>query len=139
MSAEHPPVDFGALGADRLEEYFADVRNDSTPTEEFLRSVEEVRAEGNAGGVHAVMKADGTLAELTVDPRLLRAGSEAVADAVLEAVNAAATGARAQLGELLNDDRMRRATQLSEELTGDFARVLDQVLTNVARVQSRLR
>ncbi|TYB59215.1 YbaB/EbfC family nucleoid-associated protein [Nonomuraea sp. PA05] len=60
-----------------------------------------LRGEGQAaeGKVRAVVVAGGRLASLSVDPRVMREGSEEMCAQIMAAVNAAADGLRAQVME----------------------------------------
>ncbi|MGW5364314.1 YbaB/EbfC family nucleoid-associated protein [Actinopolymorpha pittospori] len=139
MSNEQPSIDLGGLGSDQLAEHL-EAMGDPSPAEDLIHSVQEIRADGESedGRVRVVARADGTLAELTIDPRLLRAGSEAVAAAVLEAVNVAATRTRAEITDLLGGSDTRSVARIGENLQRDLAGIIDQVLTDVARVERRL-
>lgn len=62
---------------------------------------EQARGEGTAldERVRAVVVAPGRVEELTMDPRVLREGSEAVCEAIAEAVNAALDDLRSKVME----------------------------------------
>lgn len=133
-----PSIDLGALGADALEVQVNELQEQS-PADELVRSIEEIEATGESedGRVRVVMRADGTMADISIEPRLLREGSEAVAEAVKQAVNSAAGEARAQMTRRLEDET-RPGGQFGEALQS-LQGIIDQVLTSVARVESRLR
>lgn len=85
---------------------------------------EPVTGEGDAadGKVHAVVTLPGEVQSLTMDPRVLRAGSESVCEAVVEAVNAA-----------LSDLRGKATTDVGapvdlEQLSGDLEAVQHESL-----------
>ncbi len=94
---------------------------------------EAVRGIGTAAdeAVRAEVSACGRLESLSVDPRLLRSGTTAIAEYVLEAVRAA------------QDDAQRQSSQLLGGVAGGFdpARLsagLQQVATDAARSFERM-
>lgn len=133
--------DLGELGADGLEDRLNEVRGDPTAaSRELQQAVAEIRGRGASedGTVEAETSTDGTLVELTVDPRLLRKGSEVLAATVVEAVNAAAADARRQVTEHLQSGT-NPAAKAATDLQRGLDNVIDQVLADVARIQDRLR
>ncbi|MEQ4208192.1 YbaB/EbfC family nucleoid-associated protein [Actinopolymorpha sp. B17G11] len=136
-----PSFDLGELGTDGLEDRLNEVRGDPTSAaRELQQAMAEIRGTGASedGTVAAVTSTDGTLMELTVDPRLLRKGSEVLAATVMEAVNAAAADARGQVGEQLQGGT-NPAAKAATDLQRGLDNVIDQVLADVARIQDRLR
>jgi DNA-binding protein YbaB len=136
-----PSFELGELGSDALEDRFNEVRGDPVNAAADLQgALADIQGTGTSedGSVEAVMSGGGTLLSLTVDPRLLRKGSEVLADSVREAVNAASDEARAQAGEVLRQSG-NAAAQAAAGLQRGLDNVIDQVLTDVARVQNRIR
>jgi DNA-binding protein YbaB len=87
--------------ADRL---LAGIWEQTNRMEEVGQSLAETRGRGEAadGHVQVEVLASGELAALRLDPRALRLGSEALAEAILAASGEAARDAAEQTGGLLN-------------------------------------
>jgi DNA-binding protein YbaB len=89
------------------------------PLEELQESLGAVRGRGAAahGQVAAEVLASGALDSLRIDPRAMRLGADALAEAVLTAASNAATDLTAQLTAMMTDglnplaDEVRRAGQ----------------------------
>jgi DNA-binding protein YbaB len=136
-----PSFELGELGSDALEDGLGEVRGDpATAAGDLQGALADIRGTGTSSdvAVEAVMSPGGALLSLTVDPRLLRKGSEVVAETVREAVNAASDEARSQVHEVLRQ-RANPVTKAAAGLQRGLDNVIDQVLTDVARVQNRIR
>lgn len=138
---DRPRVDLGVLGADALGERLESVRHEQTRWEQVAASAAEATGTGESedGRVRAVVKADGTLVDLTIEPRVLRGGSVEVTEAVKHAVNAAGAAARERLAEIVSEGGDRSARQMAEDLRAGLDDVVNQVLGSIENVQSRLR
>jgi hypothetical protein len=75
----------------RARDSLGQLRREPDPDEEPRSAV----GEAGEGKVRAEVAPDGRLASLTVDPRLMRLGSEALCEQIVLAVNAALDGLRA--------------------------------------------
>ncbi|MFB9679938.1 YbaB/EbfC family nucleoid-associated protein [Streptosporangium vulgare] len=80
------------------------IEEQTTRMEEVGQSLAEARGRGEAAGGHVSVEvlASGALAALRIDPRALRLGSEALAEAILAASDEATRDAAEQTGTLLN-------------------------------------
>ncbi|MEQ7127167.1 YbaB/EbfC family nucleoid-associated protein [Actinopolymorpha sp. B11F2] len=117
----------GDLSATAIDQLLTDTRR----ALETMRSGQQVgepaepiigEGEASDGKVHAVVALPGEVQSLTMDPRLMREGSESVCDAVVEAVNAA-----------LADLRAKATTEVGgsvdlEQLSGDLEAVQNESL-----------
>ncbi|MEU8320915.1 YbaB/EbfC family nucleoid-associated protein [Nonomuraea sp. NPDC048881] len=98
-----------------LGQFQADIR----PLEELQESLDAVRGRGEAadGQVRAEVLPTGALGGLRIDPRAMRLGADALAEAVLAAANAAAEDLAAQMTGLMTTgltpfaDEVRRFTR----------------------------
>ncbi|GGS78450.1 YbaB/EbfC family nucleoid-associated protein [Nonomuraea spiralis] len=98
-----------------LAQFQADVR----PLEKLQESLDAVRGRGEAadGQVRAEVLPTGALGGLRIDPRAMRLGADAVAEAVLAAAGAAAEDLAAQMAGLMTNGlapfagEVRRFTQ----------------------------
>jgi DNA-binding protein YbaB len=112
----------GDLSATAIDQLLTDTRRaleTMRSGQQVAEPAEPLTGEGEAadGNVHAVVALPGEVQSLTMDPRLLRAGSESVCDAVVQAVNAA-----------LSDLREKATTDVGatvdlEQLSGDLEAV----------------
>jgi DNA-binding protein YbaB len=107
---------------------------------------QEVRGVGTAAdeSVRAEVDAFGRLAELSIDPSLLRQGTTAIARYVREAVRAAQDDARstssrllAQASLLTSDDLPARLEQLTDEAMRGFHRVSADLDAALRRIEGR--
>ncbi|MEU1392655.1 MULTISPECIES: YbaB/EbfC family nucleoid-associated protein [unclassified Nonomuraea] len=98
-----------------LGQFQADIR----PLEELQQSLDAVRGRGEAadGRVTAEVLPTGALGGLRIDPRAMRLGADALAEAVLAAANAAGEDLAAQMSGLMTTgltpfaDEVRRFTR----------------------------
>lgn len=136
-----PGFDLGDLGSNALEEHINQLRDDAVSgADRITASVHDIRGHGSSehGTVEATLGADATLVELSVDSRLLRKGTEAVTDAIKEAVNAAAADARTQVSESMTSGQPPVAAS-AEQDRDTLQAVVGQVLADVARAERRIR
>ncbi|NUW40825.1 YbaB/EbfC family nucleoid-associated protein [Nonomuraea rhodomycinica] len=95
-----------------LSQFEADIQ----PLEELQERVKAVRGRGEAadGLVRAEVQASGALCGLRIDPRAMRLGADALAEAVLAAASDAAADLTTQMAGMMTDgltpfaDGMRR-------------------------------
>ncbi|MEU3165255.1 YbaB/EbfC family nucleoid-associated protein [Streptosporangium sp. NPDC006930] len=99
--SDEPYSPTGDPEADRL---LTVIGEQTTRMEEVGRSLADARGHGRAADGHVSVEvlASGALAALRIDPRALRLGSEALAEAILEASGEAVRDAAEQSGALLN-------------------------------------
>jgi len=90
---------------DEMNRLLQEFQAESRPLEALQENVDSIRGTGEAanGEVVAEVLPSGALSGLTINPRALKLGSEALAEAVLAAANAAAADASKRLSELLVD------------------------------------
>ncbi|MFE3450521.1 YbaB/EbfC family nucleoid-associated protein [Nonomuraea sp. NPDC059194] len=83
----------------------ADFAEEMRPLHEARERMAEVRGHGEAaeGLVRLEVTPGGALSGLTIDPRAMKLGSEALAEAVLEAARAAAADAAGRLSETVGE------------------------------------
>ncbi|GAA2311775.1 hypothetical protein GCM10010149_73150 [Nonomuraea roseoviolacea subsp. roseoviolacea] len=84
-----------------LAQFEAEIR----PLEELQERVQAVRGRGEAadGLVRAEVLASGALAGLRIDPRAMRLGADALAEAVLAAASEATADLTAQMAGMMTD------------------------------------
>jgi DNA-binding protein YbaB len=112
----------GDLSATTIDQLLTDTRRaleTMRSGQQVAEPAEPIIGEGEAadGKVNAVVALPGEVQSLTMDPRLLRAGSESVCEAVVEAVNAALSDLRAKATTDVG------ATVDLEQLSGDLEAV----------------
>ncbi|MET9343408.1 MULTISPECIES: YbaB/EbfC family nucleoid-associated protein [unclassified Nonomuraea] len=83
----------------------ADFEAEMRPLHEARQRMADVRGHGEAadGLVRLEVVPGGALSGLTIDPRAMRLGSAALAEAVLEAARAAAADAATRVSETIDD------------------------------------
>ncbi|MEV4353477.1 YbaB/EbfC family nucleoid-associated protein [Nonomuraea sp. NPDC004186] len=84
-----------------LSQFQADLR----PLQELRESLDNLRGRGEAanGQVKAEVLPSGVLGGLRIDPRAMRLGADALAEAVLTAANAAAADLAKQMAGMMTD------------------------------------
>ncbi|WP_020577841.1 YbaB/EbfC family nucleoid-associated protein [Actinopolymorpha alba] len=87
--------------------------------------------EGGQGKVHAVAKVPGRIEILQMDPRLMRDGSEAVCEAIVDAINAAL--------EDLQNKVVGGTTIDAVELSGELERLQEQSLDSARSMMAALQ
>ncbi|MEU4409606.1 YbaB/EbfC family nucleoid-associated protein [Streptosporangium sp. NPDC023963] len=95
---------YSPTGDPETDRLLAMIEGQTTRMEEVGQSLAEARGRGEAAGgqVSVEVLASGALAALHIDPRALRLGSEALAEAILAASGEAVGDATEQAGALLN-------------------------------------
>ncbi|WP_406311537.1 YbaB/EbfC family nucleoid-associated protein [Streptosporangium sp. NBC_01639] len=102
-----------------MNRFLAQFQADTRPLEELQESLKAVRGRGEAanGQVKAEVLASGALGSLQIDPRAMRLGADALAEAVLAAASNAAADLTTQLAGMMMDgltpfaDEVRRFSQ----------------------------
>lgn len=95
---------YSPAGDPEMQQLLAVIGEQTNRMEEVGQSLAEARGRGEAAGGHVSVEvlASGSLAALRIDPRALRLGSEALAEAILAASDEAVRDAAEQAGTLLN-------------------------------------
>lgn len=104
---------------EELRRLMAQFQTDIQPLEELRHTLDAVRGRGEAanGQVKAEVLPSGALAGLHINPRAMRLGADALAEAVMAAANMAATDLAEQLSGMMTDgltpyaDEVRRFNQ----------------------------
>ncbi|MBM7492518.1 DNA-binding protein YbaB [Micromonospora luteifusca] len=122
----------------------ASTRRATTATDVSGLGAAEAVGEALNGLVRAVANADGTLSDLTLDPRVLRVSLTDVADGVRQAVNVALAEARAAAQPTLPDDvpqvdldalgeRIERIQSESLRQMATFSQTINETLQQMRR------
>ncbi|WP_327088939.1 YbaB/EbfC family nucleoid-associated protein [Nonomuraea sp. NBC_01738] len=98
------PDDASFLDAE-MSRFLAQFQADIKPLEDLQASLNEIRGRGEAadGQVKAEVLPGGGLAGLRIDPRAMRLGADALAEAILAAANAAASDLTTQMSGMMTD------------------------------------
>ncbi|GAA3666412.1 hypothetical protein GCM10022224_033080 [Nonomuraea antimicrobica] len=99
-----PDDDASFLDAE-MRRLFTEFQAETEPLEELQESLNALRGRGEAAGglVRAETLPNGALSSLHIDPRALRLGVEALAEAVLAAAGEAAADVTARMAGMLAD------------------------------------
>ncbi|MFI7134556.1 YbaB/EbfC family nucleoid-associated protein [Nonomuraea sp. NPDC050153] len=104
---------------EEMQRLLAQFQTDTRELEELRDGLNDLRGRGEAanGQVTAEVLPSGALSGLRIDPRAMRLGSDALAEAVLAAANAAAADLTARMAGMMTDgltpfaDEVRRFSQ----------------------------
>ncbi|MEV4111212.1 YbaB/EbfC family nucleoid-associated protein [Nonomuraea sp. NPDC049695] len=99
------PDDGAPFLDEEMRRFLAEFQADIRPLEQLQEGLNAVRGRGEAahGQVTAEVLASGALGGLRIDPRAMRLGADALAEAVLAAANAAAADLTAQMEKMMTD------------------------------------
>jgi len=108
---------------EEMKRFIAEFEAETRPLEALQESLNAIRGQGAAanGQVKAEVLASGALSGLRIDPRAMRLGADALAEAVLAAANAAAADLTTQMTGMMTDglnpfaDKVRRFTSSGVE------------------------
>ncbi|MEV1169255.1 YbaB/EbfC family nucleoid-associated protein [Nonomuraea sp. NPDC049784] len=113
------PDDGAPFLDEEMRRFLAEFQADTRPLEELQESLNAIRGRGEAanGQVKAEVLPSGALGSLRIDPRAMRLGADALAEAVLAAASDAAADLTTQMAGMLTDgltpfaDEVRRFNQ----------------------------
>jgi DNA-binding protein YbaB len=96
-------MDDTAEGGSRIEDLVATITRQNAALQEAQARMSELRGKGRAAGERVVVEVDrfGALTSLRIDPRAMRLGAEALAEAVLDAAEQGLRDVRAQADEVM--------------------------------------
>ncbi|MDR8408678.1 YbaB/EbfC family nucleoid-associated protein [Nonomuraea sp. 3-1Str] len=113
------PDDGAPFLDEEMSRFLSQFQADTAPLEELRERLDAIRGRGEAadGLVRAEVLPSGALGSLRIDPRAMRLGADALAEAVLAAANDATADLTAQMAGLMTDglnpfaDEIRRFDQ----------------------------
>ncbi|MDP9864432.1 MULTISPECIES: YbaB/EbfC family nucleoid-associated protein [Streptosporangium] len=99
------PDDGTSFLDEEMRRLLAQFQAETRPLEELQEGLNAIRGRGEAanGQVRAEVLPTGALGSLRIDPRAMRLGADALAEAVLAAAGAAATDLTARLAGMMTD------------------------------------
>lgn len=130
-------------GESRIEDLVAKITRQNAALQEAQARMSELRGKGRAADGRITVEVDrfGALTSLRIDPRAMRLGAEALAEAILSAVEQAVRDARAQADEAMGPLVAELAASNAQALTGvDLGgQDLDDVLAALRGMRHDLR
>ncbi|MGW0809475.1 YbaB/EbfC family nucleoid-associated protein [Nonomuraea sp. NPDC002799] len=99
------PDDSASFLDEEMRRFIAEFQTDTGPLERLQRGLDDVRGRGTAanGQVRAEVLPSGALGGLKIDPRAMRLGADALAEAVLAAARDAGADLSTQMADLITD------------------------------------
>ncbi|MFB9832521.1 YbaB/EbfC family nucleoid-associated protein [Actinoallomurus acaciae] len=130
-------------GESRIEDLVAKITRQNAALQEAQARMSELRGKGRAADGRITVEVDrfGALTSLRIDPRAMRLGAEALAEAILSAVEQGVRDARAQADEAMGPLVAELAASNAQALTGvDLGgQDLDDVLAALRGMRHDLR
>lgn len=130
-------------GESRIEDLVATITRQNAALQEAQARVSELRGKGRAADERVTVEVDrfGALTSLRIDPRAMRLGAEALAEAILSAAEQGVRDARAQADEAMRPLVAELAAANADALAGvDLGgQDLDDVLAALRGMRHDLR